>query len=555
MAELKIIEEEIKQGKLNGPLNTNRHGLDDESTASLPRQPIPHVKKHINIDPHEWRTSSPEMCVDGTTNCLFNDLNVISPSNDINNLNKFTRNYDPLYNSFALNAANIPALKAIENNQRNMSPIPSQISAAESNSMTRQIVPRSKIPHNGPRNLNFTESYHSNFPNVFADNNFNNSNERAQSSNVRNAANSPSRLVAATHSANDDNGMNKIHNDNNNNQNHLSVSQQQRLHLQRQMQRAKTPEILLAPHYLDNARVYYDWRDREQPAYRMKLSNNGQKQQQQQPPQQHHVISSGDENLDDHDDSVLGIGPTGYRIPSDIDSQVSLPRSYTLPREFKYYRRNKGRKLYKNEHFITSTNSSDGDVDSGDDNESERHSNSSQQFRLQAQPAIRKTEQYPSPAQNKVPPIRNQYLHCAISASATTSPVTVTNIYEKFTAKEINKMKASPSPLLMNNLHMDAMNVAAGPSNSKNGSMDNVVSRETSMSPSISLNMPNYLNRMPNGAANRLAVANGCGVMSGTLDLISGVESPTTVTALNRQMRLRAYSNYKNGGVRHETKL
>lgn len=40
--------------------------------------------------------------------------------------------------------------------------------------------------------------------------------------------------------------------------------------------------------------------------------------------------------------------------------KVSLPRSYTLPREFKYYRRNKGRKLIKNEHFITSTNSSDG---------------------------------------------------------------------------------------------------------------------------------------------------------------------------------------------------
>ncbi len=39
---------------------------------------------------------------------------------------------------------------------------------------------------------------------------------------------------------------------------------------------------------------------------------------------------------------------------------MSLPRSYTLPREYKYYRRNKPRKLIKNEHFITSTNSSDG---------------------------------------------------------------------------------------------------------------------------------------------------------------------------------------------------
>ncbi|ODM99291.1 hypothetical protein Ocin01_07381 [Orchesella cincta] len=47
-----------------------------------------------------------------------------------------------------------------------------------------------------------------------------------------------------------------------------------------------------------------------------------------------------------------------YRIPSDIDSQMSLPRSYTLPREFKYKR--KFRKPVKTENFLPSTNSSDG---------------------------------------------------------------------------------------------------------------------------------------------------------------------------------------------------
>lgn len=49
-----------------------------------------------------------------------------------------------------------------------------------------------------------------------------------------------------------------------------------------------------------------------------------------------------------------------YRIPSDMDSQISLPRSYTLPREFKYYRRPKSRKAIRSEHFVASTNSSDG---------------------------------------------------------------------------------------------------------------------------------------------------------------------------------------------------
>lgn len=67
-------------------------------------------------------------------------------------------------------------------------------------------------------------------------------------------------------------------------------------------------------------------------------------------------------------------------IPSDIDSQVisefflilstylisfffqmSLPRSYTLPREFKFNRQ--GRKIGKSEHFVHSNNSSDGEYE------------------------------------------------------------------------------------------------------------------------------------------------------------------------------------------------
>lgn len=50
--------------------------------------------------------------------------------------------------------------------------------------------------------------------------------------------------------------------------------------------------------------------------------------------------------------------------PSDIESQLSLPRSYTLPREFKYYRRGRARKPMRT---VVSTNSSDGDVDSADE--------------------------------------------------------------------------------------------------------------------------------------------------------------------------------------------
>ncbi|KAH1006300.1 hypothetical protein HUJ05_007047 [Dendroctonus ponderosae] len=57
-------------------------------------------------------------------------------------------------------------------------------------------------------------------------------------------------------------------------------------------------------------------------------------------------------------------GTAHHSVGSDLESQISLPRSYTLPREFKYYRRQRmGRPIQP----VASTNSSDGDVDSGDD--------------------------------------------------------------------------------------------------------------------------------------------------------------------------------------------
>lgn len=311
LAELKIIEEEIKQGKLGGPVGNIKLNTDD-NRASLPRQPIPHVKKHINIDPHEWRTSSPELCVAASMGSILNNLNVMpSPNiNEINNLNKYTHNYDPLYNNFVMNTANMPALSkknfiSMENNQRNMSPISSQISGTENH---RPIVPRSKIPHNAPRNP-FAEPYRSNFSNVFAEN-YNNTNELHQ------ITQSPTRIASTSNSNNDDSNDSNKKSNNNICENENSAKQkqqhqqqqQQRMHLQRQMQRAKTPEILLAPHYLDNSSAFYDWMDREQqqPSYRSESKQ--------------HQCHIANENLDDPNENVLD--QNEYRIPSDIDSQV-----------------------------------------------------------------------------------------------------------------------------------------------------------------------------------------------------------------------------------------
>ncbi|XP_076030330.1 uncharacterized protein LOC143018645 [Oratosquilla oratoria] len=133
-------------------------------------------------------------------------------------------------------------------------------------------------------------------------------------------------------------------------------------------QRSKTPEILLAPHYLDNTRIYYDYQDP-----RWKYGNNYHLPSDDMSCSSHSKRSTkrrnrrGDKNVDNRDKIIY----KSYRIPSDLDSQISLPRSYTLPREFRYYRRPKSRKAIRSDHFMASTNSSDGDVDSFDEGDLE----------------------------------------------------------------------------------------------------------------------------------------------------------------------------------------
>lgn len=317
LAELKIIEEEIKQGKLGGPVSNNKLSTDGDNQVSLPRQPIPQVKKHINIDQNEWRISSPELCAGVSVESLLNDLNVISSTNidDINN-HKYTSNYDPIYNGFQIDSgANIPSL-----NKKNMSPISSQMSAAENHSLVRQIVPRSKIPHDAPRNP-FPEAYRTNFPNMFADK-FNNGN----SINVRQLANSPNRIASISNSNNEDSNENINKKSNTSNvicdergNSYIEQQQQQhqdQKHMQRQMQQAKTPEVLLAPHYLgDSNASFYDWEDQEQSAYRLKMQDSAADKKQNQ----RHIANNTNENLDDGNNVIH---QNGYRIPSDIDSQV-----------------------------------------------------------------------------------------------------------------------------------------------------------------------------------------------------------------------------------------
>jgi hypothetical protein len=141
--------------------------------------------------------------------------------------------------------------------------------------------------------------------------------------------------------------------------------------------RSKTPEILLAPHYLENSGLYYEWEHERSPVYRLSddepvdrdcSSEHGSNYSESGRGGKDDLLArSSDSHSNGAHQQQAMLMYKSYRIPSDMDSQISLPRSYTLPREFKYYRRPKSRKAIRSEHFVASTNSSDGDVDSGDE--------------------------------------------------------------------------------------------------------------------------------------------------------------------------------------------
>ncbi|KAK6616850.1 hypothetical protein RUM43_014991 [Polyplax serrata] len=106
--------------------------------------------------------------------------------------------------------------------------------------------------------------------------------------------------------------------------------------------RAHTPEILLAPHLLDSN----GWGNFRNANYPMSCEGGG----------------SGQES----NSNETPISIRKYcRSPSDVDSLVSLPRSYTLPREYKHWKTNKSERVRG--QLTRSTNSSDGDVDSADE--------------------------------------------------------------------------------------------------------------------------------------------------------------------------------------------
>lgn len=474
LAELRVIEEEIKQGKLAvaAPLSI------DEIYSSLQRQPIPKTKKHIDIQPLAWTPPSPQLTsLRQTFNKLAVQTNnsqspklydrlpnanlITNQTNGYENFSCFPQNsnlVNQLLGGFSsytelINPVNVnntyesnPSPSNVNNtvvNNRNMSPTSQVSTPDQNNSLTKQIMPKLKNTrqyaagitnmYNAPelhsrllysdnggsrilnspieknlRKNNAVTATNSDQVNSFFDNNTTRSNTTGSNGNSydRPKPNCQNRLidqlvprsvglqnVPTAASLYSDGQSRQFSYGYSGDKNNSLTSSELRVEVcpgglvegsrmvtcgegvrggegkgfaygpvrpprerceETRRPRCRTPEILLAPNYLEGCtkQACCHW----SAPYRQK---------------EEEMSGAGEEGSE----GELGeANADAVRPSSDMDSQISLPRSYTLPREFRYWRRARARRP---DHLVPSNNSSDGDVDSADDNESERRSHCS----------------------------------------------------------------------------------------------------------------------------------------------------------------------------------
>ncbi|XP_063897573.1 uncharacterized protein LOC110379427 [Helicoverpa armigera] len=320
LAELRVIEEEIKQGKLAKTTPV----AAEEIYSSLQRQPIPRAKTHAepawpNLDPTHSYQNYPVCNIYPTYTEIKPDFTPEAPDiTDPLKIRRLPNRYDNT-RTFYENPANI-------RNDVTRTPLRSPNYLALENRTYETNC--ATVLNNSPRNY---------------ENNYEGLEKR-----LGNSLYSEEREGYGGYcEGNGECGYG------------AQCARGRRADHLRRLQRCRTPEILLAPHYLEGCSRHLccHWG----PPYTNRKKEEG-------------GGSSGEESSPD--------GPTREtpRPPSDIDSQISLPRSYTLPREFRYWRR---RPRLRDAH-VPSNNSSDGDVDSADDNDSSHRSNCSAASQLQS---------------------------------------------------------------------------------------------------------------------------------------------------------------------------
>lgn len=254
LAELKIIEEEIKQGKLGRQKLMDFYENDDCSKLCPVRQTMsdlncgfslktpPSAKKHIDIGTIDFRRNSSDSEVE-SMNILLQKLQQNSHKND----NKMFNNFSSA--SGGLTKFTNEILGIAENSGNGMnhkqpstsSTITSTTSENENNSLTRQMVPSRKklLHHNLGNNLNVQSRTSPGISNCQYD--------HRQAYNSLEGK-SKTETIRSSNSRNEACGSNSNANTN-------SIEKEKSLASQlikRQLQRGNTPEILLAANHLES---------------------------------------------------------------------------------------------------------------------------------------------------------------------------------------------------------------------------------------------------------------------------------------------------------------
>lgn len=305
LAELKVIEEEIKQGKLGGP-NSRTGTLNSHDDT---RQPIPRIKKH--------------------------DLDSVSAYSNLMMLQScYTDTSDVDAMAVPLATNNLNSIRAVVSKSK----VPRQFHQ-NLNIQSSSVVP-SPIPGSIGEQSLFLDHIH------VGTNTTNSNKSSSNQSQTRNFKGVPvNRASPSVHEGQFGFGGNSpmiptqkmdSHRGTPIQSAHINSPMMHILQRQQQQQHRLTPsEVILSPHpYLEqNQDKFYNSSNTNG---NWNASGSG--------------VGAGTLSSEDEEDNT-------HHPPSDIDSQMS--RSYTLPREFKY---NRSRKTKKMDNFVPSNNSSDGEL-------------------------------------------------------------------------------------------------------------------------------------------------------------------------------------------------
>lgn len=279
LAELKIIEEEIKQGKI-GRSNKMHETCDGEESANiLPRLPAPRSKKHIDIETIDFRRNSSCSETDNMNILLYqlqqkNENSAMMYNNfSSNSNNTIAAALTKFSHEILSNISNVGGESANNNNSNNLnnssnnqpsasSTMTSTTSENENNSLTRQMVSTRKklLHHNLANNLN-VQSRAS--PSCHYDHHRQSAYNSLEGKNKTDTNRS-------SNSKNENSGSNS-------NVNTSSMEKEKSLASQlikRQMARANTPEILLAPSHLEtNSHSHYYQHISQMPSIPARIDN------------------------------------------------------------------------------------------------------------------------------------------------------------------------------------------------------------------------------------------------------------------------------------------